>query len=335
MSNNQTGRIAYWDNLKAIMIFLVVTGHFLIAVRMRDTLLLRSFYYIYIFHMPAFVFVSGYFGKRYIEKGAPQFGKLLGYAILYILFKFLIWLENGLLYGEFQKLDFFTTDNASWYMFAMLVWFIVLPVFAKLGSKLGIGLALLISILAPLIDGLSDFLCLNRISILVFFFVAGYYFKEEWIYKLKKPLIKVCAVLFLIVMGVVVYFNYDLITKYGGIIYTNHSYWVMNQNILMPLIMKGVWLVVASLMILSIMILCPTKKMVFTYIGVGTLSIYILHILIRDALLKYGFFDLIGKNKYTLLFGCILIALVLVFVLAEKHIAKIFNWAFKIIKDKR
>ena len=80
---------------------------------MRDNAVLSAFYFIYLFHMPAFVFVSGYFGKKYIEKGAPQYNKLLGYLLLYLIFKFLIWLENGLLYGTFTKFDLFSTNNAS------------------------------------------------------------------------------------------------------------------------------------------------------------------------------------------------------------------------------
>ena len=60
-AKTQSNRIAYWDNLKAILIFLVVLGH-IVPECGAITYWLR--FAIYTFHMPAFVFVSGFFSKK-------------------------------------------------------------------------------------------------------------------------------------------------------------------------------------------------------------------------------------------------------------------------------
>ena len=53
------------DNLKVVLIFFVVFGH-VIEYYIKDNSVLRTIYiFIYIFHMPLFVFVSGYLSKNF------------------------------------------------------------------------------------------------------------------------------------------------------------------------------------------------------------------------------------------------------------------------------
>jgi fucose 4-O-acetylase-like acetyltransferase len=62
-------RIHYFDNAKFILIFFVVLGH-LISPYSYDNQLLSAIYkWIYTFHMPAFILISGYFAKSIKKKG--------------------------------------------------------------------------------------------------------------------------------------------------------------------------------------------------------------------------------------------------------------------------
>ena len=54
----QKHRDPYWDNLKFVLIFLVVLGHFLMPAPAKGQFTRALYYWIYIFHMQAFVFVS-------------------------------------------------------------------------------------------------------------------------------------------------------------------------------------------------------------------------------------------------------------------------------------
>ena len=63
MSTTLKKRSAYWDNIKGILMFLVVFAHILFQLQDKSELINSVVDYIYMFHMPAFVFVSGYLGK--------------------------------------------------------------------------------------------------------------------------------------------------------------------------------------------------------------------------------------------------------------------------------
>ena len=64
---NLKNRINKFDNLKGFAIFLIVLGHFLFLTDYKNILVLRNF--IYIFHLPIFFFVAGYFSK--IDSSQP------------------------------------------------------------------------------------------------------------------------------------------------------------------------------------------------------------------------------------------------------------------------
>lgn len=119
-------RIAYWDNMKAILIFLVVLGHFLLSISKKDSMVLGLGYYIYLFHMPAFVFVSGFFSKRYINKlkatGEIEVNKIAGYLCLYVILNLMIWLVSFIFHGtSLFSIDLLRMEGAPWYLLAMVI----------------------------------------------------------------------------------------------------------------------------------------------------------------------------------------------------------------------
>ena len=54
-------RIALWDNLKFILIILVVIGHLADEFTAKSDVYKSVFLFIYTFHMPLFIFISGLF----------------------------------------------------------------------------------------------------------------------------------------------------------------------------------------------------------------------------------------------------------------------------------
>ena len=64
MSNQTKQRDYLFDNYKAFLILLVVIGHFIEPAYNNNTLLYTLKWLIFSFHMPAFIFISGYFSKR-------------------------------------------------------------------------------------------------------------------------------------------------------------------------------------------------------------------------------------------------------------------------------
>ena len=81
----QKHRDPYWDNLKFVLIFLVVLGHFLMPAPAKGQFTRALYYWIYIFHMQAFVFVSGYTSKNYVRKKGKE-EKLTGFLVTFVFF---------------------------------------------------------------------------------------------------------------------------------------------------------------------------------------------------------------------------------------------------------
>ena len=63
-------RVAHWDNIKFTMITLMVIGHFTDSVIQYSDVCKSIFLFIYAYHMPVLLFISGLFYKRtkYVEK---------------------------------------------------------------------------------------------------------------------------------------------------------------------------------------------------------------------------------------------------------------------------
>lgn len=88
-------RIYKWDNAKALLMFLVVLGHFTEPFTEAGyPLIYRSIFMIlYTFHMPAFIFISGMFSKSTLQKESFAFAKLFP-------FDYLIFHTENRVYGQ-------------------------------------------------------------------------------------------------------------------------------------------------------------------------------------------------------------------------------------------
>ena len=111
----------YFDNIKSVLITLVVIGHFLLpleSTRLKDGLV----NVIYLFHMPMFIMVSGYFAKgMYAGKRFrwERIGKLLW---LYLLFQIISGMTESLAAGQpwTANINFLRESGAPWYLLAMI-----------------------------------------------------------------------------------------------------------------------------------------------------------------------------------------------------------------------
>lgn len=71
-------------HLKGVLILLVVIGHFLLPME-QTRLVWCLFYLIYLFHMPMFIMISGYFAKGVYEDGICRWEKVL-WILQYIVY---------------------------------------------------------------------------------------------------------------------------------------------------------------------------------------------------------------------------------------------------------
>ena len=110
----------FFDNVKAVLMFLVVLGHLLLPIHGESFLVVVK-RLIYVFHMPLFVFVSGYFAKTFYKNGRYDYRKLLYLGKAYLVFVVAIQLVYAISgYQAFSQINFFSQSGAPWYLFAMI-----------------------------------------------------------------------------------------------------------------------------------------------------------------------------------------------------------------------
>ena len=178
-----------FDNITAILIFCVVLGH-VISNFGRTGSAAVIYDIIFSFHMPAFLFVSGYFAKYNPKK---IFASLFP---LYVIFQILQYLERGILrFFETGNLkmggfDLFTPQWTLWYLLALMAFQLLLPVFDTDDRKKQGGfllLALVLGILVGFTPDTDNFLAMSRVFVFLPFYLWGYYEKKnQMIRSLRK-----------------------------------------------------------------------------------------------------------------------------------------------------
>ncbi len=105
-------RSAYWDNIKGFLMLLTVFGHILFQLQDSSAVIDVTVDIIYMFHMPAFVFVSGYFGK---SERSHSFESIIKLLFLFFIFNSIM----GFIYGFGSMLE---PMYSYWYLIALAVW---------------------------------------------------------------------------------------------------------------------------------------------------------------------------------------------------------------------
>lgn len=166
--NVKAKRIIEIDYLKTLAMFLVVFGHFLECFSSSHSWLIYKL--IYMFHIPLFVFISGYLSKF-------KYKELLKFCFLYIIFYLLYAVVNHFLYGSKITMTFYYPYWLLWYLMSLIFWKLSQPLLDKLSYKyhtLTIIITFLFGIYVGSLEFINRFLSLSRTFAFYPFFVLGY-----------------------------------------------------------------------------------------------------------------------------------------------------------------
>lgn len=286
------GRNPVYDHAKLTLIFLVVLGHLIEPFILKSRMLEGVFNFIYVFHMPAFIFISGYFAKAEltVRTGLKLFWD---YLVLFVLIQLVfVAVMKGIGMDQYQFLTF-QPAYIYWYLFAMFAWSLMLPAVLQLArfTKLGVGHIMVISVLVALVAGYIDQIgwawSLSRIVVFFPFFVLGYYFKRRgWIIYQVFPN-RGMALVVMLASALMMWtwpnlFQFDLLS--GA-----NSYFKMGLDET-GLILRLVLYMIQCLMIMAFFTLLPRKPFVFSHLGTKTLTIYILHGFLVKGLVAASYF---------------------------------------------
>ncbi|MDO9380928.1 MAG: acyltransferase family protein [Nocardioidaceae bacterium] len=186
-----------WDNLRWVAITLVVVGH-TIEVPNQNDLAFGLYLTIYAFHMPLFAFAAGRFAKA--ERFTTREGAVLLRQVVapYVVFQ-VLWAAMGWVQGsEVRAVDFATPSWHLWFLVALAVWRLTLPVLAA--TRFPVTIAVVISCASGLWATVGTPMAASRTLVFLPFFVAGWALHQRgWstraIDVLRRPAVRVLALL--------------------------------------------------------------------------------------------------------------------------------------------
>lgn len=300
----------FLDNYKSLLIVLVVTGHFIEPCYNDSPILQLLKWVIFSFHMPAFIFISGYFSKKKMS-----FEKLIQKLVIpYLVYEMLYYLLYVCVIHKDTGLYLNRPKFSLWYLMALFFWRIATPYIRKIPGNI------FVAITAGLLIGftqLGNFFSIPRTLFFYPFFLAGYYFQEDWfetVRKSWKPLTAgLAGFLTLFLAGIAV----SGIHLTPHIFYGRYSYQDMGLTPGTGMLVRLGCYGISFLMVFAVCALIPAKKHFFSILGVRTMPIYLFHGLVYSVLKSTPILKNIDTlpEIFLLLFACILLS----FALASKY----------------
>ncbi|SEM26221.1 Fucose 4-O-acetylase [Butyrivibrio sp. ob235] len=273
MMENKLGaageRDYYYDNMKLLLIFLVVWGHMLpICGSLFGNALALT---IYTFHMPLFVFVTGYFSRN----TAKNKKRALDILKIYFVVRIVCAVIDRFMTGSYDSLKtILSPNNSLWYLVAVFWW----RYFSEEMIKVrGIALwASIISVLLVLQVDINNFLGIRRTLAFLPFFVFGLLIDEQTVLKIRS-INKFLSIAVLMGIFAASYlwlrrggdWTVTMVTLQRGTTYGDFS------NLFVGVL---VWLLLLPLSMISsacVSSLVPRKKLIISSWGRYTLPVYI------------------------------------------------------------
>ncbi|GAA3763714.1 fucose 4-O-acetylase-like acetyltransferase [Spinactinospora alkalitolerans] len=312
-------RDALLDNAKFLLIVLVVVGHVISPA--TDTRLADAVYFwIYLFHMPAFVLISGYLSKSF-DGGARRVDRLLTtVAAPYLIFWGIYALQSltadrGLPDTPLEPLWL------TWFLAALFVWRLTVPIWRRIRHPLPV--AVLVSLAAGVVETGEAF-GMSRILSLLPFFVLGLLLEPHHFDFLRQRWVRTWSV------GVV------LITAAMSYVYLEQLslewvYWresLLDRDVdVLPIGISGrlVFMVLAASLTAALLSLTPRRTTWFTGLGTLTMYVFLLHGLPIRIAEQFGWYEFTEGHWGLALNTAVAVALV--FLLLSPWVRRAAKWA--------
>ena len=317
-------RESLFDNIKGLMLILVVMGHTLDPFIVSQNSLFRYIMqYIYLFHMPMFAFVTGYFTKddEKAREGAVK-KILIPYILIqgvYILMASLLIYVGAANYNEdVFKPSVLLPTSPLYYLLCVFFW----KLFVKDIHRL--RFPILFSVIAGVLISITandDFhIGLGATFSLLIFFVLGTKFTKGTVDKIRS--IPKIAGVFILLLGVIpaVVLPYN----FRNVRFTYHYVGLENG---IGMAYRLLFYVIAVLMILAIINLMPDKHSILSRIGENSIIVYAGSSFVAPFayLLLIKVVPLEG-NMYLNLAGIIIFSVIVTLFFSMKWIKKIYDW---------
>lgn len=280
-------RDAYFDNAKLFLMILVVFGHLFQPFIETKGIYSDLYYFIFTFHMPAFILISGYFAK-----GKPKpLKKLVKKLLLPYIFFQLIYSAYYTVIGLQESFSFsITTPQWSlWFLLSLFCWNCMLYLCQRFSIKQVLIGSIIVALIVGYIPFFGRFLAVQRTLTFFPYFMVGYALPASWIAKIKTAPKKWVAVALFAGIFVLIETN-DFINKYW--VFGSKPYEDYMNHPLLGGPQRMIFFVLGLAGIMAFFMLVPKGQYFFSKWGKNTLTVYLLHGFLVKGLRALGVNDM-------------------------------------------
>lgn len=319
-------RVAYLDNARYWVMLLVVIGHSLTEFVVMDSA--KGVYiWIYSFHMPFFILISGYTARRYVGD-FRQIRRIVSTLIVpYLLVETSLQFITKHYDGEPKHLEILSPQWLGWFLAALFIWRLTTPIWRAL--KYPITTSIVISLLVGLIE-VPNVLALPKVLGLLPFYVIGLHMNRELFNKLADIRIRIASVLLLVLSFAICELYSANWTKEWLLWKDRYSEDPLNAGPWEGMMTRAELLIVGAVLTFAMLSLIPRKRSITTVLGGRTFYCYLLHgyvIILLDR--EFDLWHHMQKYGVTAAIGCIVAAIILANLLMANVVARVFRPLFE------
>ncbi|MEO3809309.1 acyltransferase family protein [Sphaerisporangium sp. B11E5] len=263
-------RDPFLDNAKYLAIILVVVGH--LIEDLRDVPEAHAIYFfLYTFHMPLFIALSGYLSRNFTFSAGKARKLISGLAVPYVIFEVAYSLPRLFLDGDLE-ISLLDPYYLTWFLMSLFLWRLSTPVWQQLRWPLVIAVGL--SLLSGMSE-LPDELSMNRTFGLLPFYVLGLMLTPAHLELLKRPAVRVAGAVVL-AGGLALAFalHADIATEWIRWRDSNAKIGVDN---LTGSAMRLAMLTAGAALLAAFLAVTPSRRTWFSGLGAATMYAYLLH----------------------------------------------------------
>ncbi|WP_334078009.1 acyltransferase family protein [Paenibacillus sanfengchensis] len=268
----------FFLNLRFLLIVCVLIGNAVEPLIARMEGLHTLYLWIFTFHMPLFVFVTGYFAKSSLTGTAGR-KIMLQIGMQYIIFQSLYSvLDLTVFHVKDIHHSFFAPFLLLWFLASHLCWRLLLLAMRKWSPLQQVGAAVTLGVLVGYLPLDGTWLSVSRTFVFLPFFIAGYHFSFEALEKRLTREVRMAGILLSAGLFAAILLGGNRLVPgwlYGSMTYMqlHHEEWYAG---LYRLALYGLQLIAGAVFLSFV----PKRENLLTEYGRRTLYVFLLHGLI-------------------------------------------------------
>jgi fucose 4-O-acetylase-like acetyltransferase len=281
------GRVPLFENARAVLIVLVVMGHALEPLLSREPLARALYTALYLFHIPAFAFLSGHLSRAALDGKSlasicwSLLAPLVIFQALYVAF------DAWVLGRGFSRHWLTQPYWLLWFLWSLACWRLALPLLRRLPVPLGVSFALALG--AGLLPWVGYLFGVSRTLVFLPCFVAGHLARRQWLLADSARRRALALALFAALGGCVwAMATGRVVPPDPRWLYGSLGYSALGVKPLTGVAARLVLLCVALVFTWAVFVLCPRNDSALTRLGGRSLAPFLLHGFVVRGVERWG-----------------------------------------------